>query len=181
MKKPNWRLWLKDEKECKSWLDYYTKKKILRKRKDESKLYLKKTDHNLHLANWIMEKHKDEIPEMFGEEKFYDWTINMYYYAIYHSAMALVSKKNYSSKNHSATLCFLIYHFCHLQENIDEEDVELIVESLNKEDVETIGSSKEIREKASYDIHETFEYKLADDLRKQTIELINKIKLLIEK
>lgn len=65
MKKPNWKLWLKDQKECKFWLDAYIKKKILKKVSDESKLHLRRTDHNLTFANWIIEKHKDEIPDIF--------------------------------------------------------------------------------------------------------------------
>jgi len=55
---------LKDRKECKFWLDNYIKKKILKKVSDESKLHIKRTDHNLTFANWIIEKHKDEIPEV---------------------------------------------------------------------------------------------------------------------
>jgi len=70
MKKPNWKLWLKNKEDCKFWLEYYLKRRILKKHKDESKLYLKKVDHNLNIA--IIEKHKDEIPDLFGKENFYD-------------------------------------------------------------------------------------------------------------
>lgn len=77
MKKPDWRIWITDKEECKLWLDNYIKKQILRKSADESRLHLKKTDHNLNFANWIAEKHKDEIPKMFGEETFYDWVISI--------------------------------------------------------------------------------------------------------
>lgn len=180
-KKPNWRLWLKNKKECKLWLDKYIKKKSLRKIEDESKLHLRKTDHNLNFANWIMEKHKDEIPKVFGKETFYDWVVDVYYYAIYHAALALVSREGYKSKSHAATLCFLIYHHYHLQKALDEEDVELIASSLNKEDIKTVGMSKELRERACYDVHELFEKKLAEHTRKQAVNFINKIKLLISK
>ena len=46
MKRPDWKLWLKDEKECKFWLDSYIKKKILKRVSDESRLHIKRTDHN---------------------------------------------------------------------------------------------------------------------------------------
>lgn len=72
MKSPNWKIWLKDKNECKIWLNNYIKKKMLRKSSNDSKLHLKKADHNLIFANWIIEKHKDEIPEIFGNGKFYD-------------------------------------------------------------------------------------------------------------
>lgn len=181
MKKPNWRIWLKNKKECKLWLDAYLKKKILRKCIDESRLHLRKTNHNLNLANWIFEKHKDEIPELFDKEKFYDWIVTIYYYAIYHSALSLINKEGYESKNHSAALCFLTYYHYHLQKTINKEDVELIGSSLNKEDIEMIGVSKGLREKACYDIHEKFEERLAKHIREQTINFVTKIKTILEK
>ena len=106
MKRPNWKLWLKNEQECKFWLDNYTKKNILRPSPDDSRLHLKRTDHNLTFANWIIEKHKNEIPEIFAKDTFYDWVISIYYYAIYHAALALMGKEGFTSKNHSATLAF---------------------------------------------------------------------------
>ena len=112
MKKPDWKIWMKNKEECKFWLDSYIKKEILKKSKDESRLYLKKTNHNLNLANWLLEKHAGKSG-IFIDDTFYDWVINIYYYAIYHAALALASKQGYSSKNHSATLCFLIYHNYH--------------------------------------------------------------------
>ena len=179
MKKPNWNFWLNDKKECKYWLDVYIKKRILKKTLDESKLHLRRTDHNLTFANWIIEKHKDEIPEVFGGDHFYDWVISIYYYAIYHAALALISKEGFTSKNHSATLCFLIYHHYHLQGALAKEEVELIASSLEKEDIETLGISKELREKACYNVHESFEKQLAEQIREQAVDFANKIKSLI--
>ncbi len=178
MKKPDWKFWLKDKKECKLWLDNYIKKGILRKSSDESLLHLRKTDHNLNFANWTFEKHKKKV-EIFEEETFYDWVINIYYYAIYHAALAMMGKEGYKSKSHTATLCFLIYHHYHLQKALNKEDVELIATSLSKEDIETIGFSKELREKACYDVHELFEQKLANQIREKAVNFVNKIKLLL--
>jgi uncharacterized protein (UPF0332 family) len=180
MKRPDWNLWLKDEKECTFWLDDYIKKKILKKVSDESRLHLKRTDHNLIFANWIIEKHDGEIPEVFGKDTFYDWVISIYYYAIYHAALALMSKEGFTSKNHSATLCFLIYHHYHLQSALDKEDVALIASSLEKEDIETLGISKELREKASYNVHESFEKKLAEQVKEDAVDFVNKIKVLLK-
>ncbi len=180
MRKPNWRKWLKDKEDCKFWLDRYIGNKVLQKKKDESQLYLRKTDHNLNFANWILEKHQDEIPEVFGDEAFYDWVVSIYYYAIYHAALSLISSDEYSSKNHSATLCFVIYHHYHLKKTLKEEDVELVADSLKKEDIEILGSSKELRERASYNVHEDFEKKLAEESREQAVEFVNKIKSLLE-
>lgn len=180
MRKPDWKTWLKNRNECKSWLDNYLGKRILKKCPDNSKLHIRKTDHDLNFANWILEKHKTEIPAYFGKDTFYDWVINIYYYAIYHTALALMSKEGYASKSHSATLCFLIYHHYHSQGSLDAEDVELIASSLDKEDIEIIGFSKELREKASYGVHESFRQRLAKYIRKDAIKFINKIKFLLK-
>lgn len=103
----------------------------------------------------------------------------MYYYAIYHAALALISKEGFTSKNHSATLAFLIHHHYHSKKALEKEDVELIVSSLEKEDIETLGISKELREKACYDVHEMFEKRLAEQIREQAIDFANKIKRLL--
>lgn len=179
MRKPDWKLWLKDKTECKFWLDSYIRKRILRKSEDDSRLHIRKTDHNLSFANWVMEKHKDEIPEIFGKDTFYDWIINIYYYAIYHAALALMSKEGYTSKNHSATLAFLIYHHYHSQKALDEEDVRLIASSLDREDIETVGASKELREKACYSVHELFEKSIAEQVKEHAVDFANKIKILL--
>ena len=184
MKKPDWKLWVRDKKECKLWLDQYMKKKLLTKSGDESKLHLRKADHNLNFANWVVEKHRDEIPELFGKETFYDWVISIYYYAVYHAALALISQERCKSKSHSATLCFLIYYHYHSQKALDEEDVELVASSarpLDKEDIEALGYSKELRERACYDVHEVFERELSQQVREQTADFVNKIKALIKK
>ena len=140
MKKPDWKIWINDKEECKSWLKSYLDKGIIRKRKENSLLYIKKAEHNLNLANWIFEKHDNEIKEIFGSEVFYDWIINIYYYAVYHSALALISKEGYKSKNHSASLCFLIYHHYHKNNLINEEDINFLVFSLSREEIELISS-----------------------------------------
>jgi len=176
MRKPDWRLWLKDKKECKAWLDIYERKSMLRKSADESNLHIRKTEHNLNLANWVFEKHNDEIPEIFAKETFYDWVISMYYYAVYHAALALISREGFKSTSHSATLCFLIYHHYHMQKSIDEGDITLIARSLEKEYIETIGISKELRERASYNVHELFEKALAMHTREEAVTFVNKIK-----
>ena len=180
MRKPDWKQWLKDKRECKFWIDSYIGKKILKKSSDDSKLHINRTDHNLAFANWIIEKHKDEIPEVFGGDNFYDWAISIYYYAIYHAALALMNREGFTSKNHSATLAFLIYNHYHSQKALEKEDVELIASSLNRADIEVLGVSKELREKACYDVHEMFERRLAEQIREQAVDFANKIKALLK-
>lgn len=178
MKKLDWRIWMKDKKVCEYWLNNYLKKSMVKKTRNESGLYLRKARHNLNFGNWLFENH-DRINEELGDN-YYDWLVGIYYYAIYHSALALVSRHGFASKSHFATLCFLIYHHYHLQNELSDDDVFLIVNSLNKEDIETLGDSKELRERASYDVHELFEKKLALQARENAAEFSNKIRTMIE-
>ena len=180
MQSPNWKVWLNDKKECEIWLKRYTNKKVLIKSHDESKLHLKKTEHNLNFANWLFDRHRDSIQEFFGDEKFYDWVVSIYYYAVYHSALALVSNKKHKSISHSASLCFLIYYYYH-KKQLEKEDIEIAANSLNREDIETIGIAKELRERASYNVHEIFEEKLADNARREALNFINKVKAILNK
>ena len=181
MKKPDWKLWLKDKDECKLWLGNYTKKQILRKDKDESSIYLKKSEHNLNLANWINDKHNNEIPQVFGNEAFYDWAIVIYYYAVYHAALALVSKLKYKTKSHAAAICFLIHYYYHRRKIVDEEDIELAATSLSGEDIETLTAAKSMRERASYDVHAVFEKTIAEDAKAKSAKFLNKVREVLEK
>ena len=89
-------------------------------------------------------------------------------------------REGFTSKNHSATLAFLIYHHYHSQKALEKEEVELIASSLDREDIETLGVSKELREKACYDVHGHFEEKLVEQIREQAVDFANKIKLLLK-
>lgn len=178
MKKPNWKLWLKDKNECKQWLDTYIRKNILKKTKNESEIYARQASHNINFANWVSEHH-DEIPTTYEKERYDDWIITVCYYAIYHSALALLSKEGYASKNHAATLCFLIYHHFHSQKALDEEDVQLVAASLDKEDIKTMGETKELRERASYNAGEFFGENLRENIRAQAEKFRDKINELL--
>jgi uncharacterized protein (UPF0332 family) len=179
MKKPDWIQWMNNKKECKYWLDYYFKKNIIIRSNDESGLHLRKTNHNLNFADWILELHKKEIPRFFKQETFYDWVISMYYYAVYHSALALISRHGFKSRAHSATICFLVYYNFHLKNHLEKQDIEFVASSLNIEDIETIGYSKALRERASYDVHASFEKELAGKIKEKSIRFINKIKSIL--
>ena len=173
MKKPNWKLWLKDKDECKQWLDTYIKKNILKKTKNESEIYARQAGHNLTFANWVSERH-DEIPTTYEKERFDDWIITVCYYAIYHSALALLSKEGYASKNHAATLCFLIYHHFHSQKALDEEDVELVAASLDREDIKTIGETNNEYISIQNDFKKSLKI-LNEDIKEPDVDTYTKI------
>jgi transcription initiation factor TFIIIB Brf1 subunit/transcription initiation factor TFIIB len=55
MRKPDWRVWLENKKECKKRYNFYLKKKILRAQPIKPEDYLRKALHNLDFANWVYE------------------------------------------------------------------------------------------------------------------------------
>ncbi|MEM5812058.1 MAG: hypothetical protein QXG91_04975 [Candidatus Aenigmatarchaeota archaeon] len=183
MKKPNWIVWLENKKECEKWNNFYLKKKILRKQRLRPKDYFKKALHNLDFANWIYEKHKNEIKKLFGKQRFFDWVIVIYYYAIYHAALALIASKNLFSKSHLATLNALILYFYH-EKKIEKEDVEVVVESISKalerEDIEDIVETKELRERASYEPGYEFEESLVEIAKLNATRFIERVREILE-
>jgi len=184
MRRPNWREWMRSRRVCTEWYKYYLKRKILRKSSLNAKQYFKKAIHNLDFTNWIYDKHKDEIPSTFGNERFFDWVIVGYYYSIYHAALALITTKNILSKSHLATLNALIFHFYHETKKLEKEDIEIVAESIGKtleeEDIEIIVQTKSLRERASYNASYEFEESLVTTAKSNAVKFIEKIRAFIE-
>ena len=180
MKAPNWKEWLKDKKACKEYLNYYVSKGMLRKSRLPAKDHLQKAQHNIDFANWVNEKHKEELPKLFGNERFYDWVISGYYYAIYHASLALIASKEYTSKSHHATLCTIILFFHHEKQHLKEEDIDMIQNSMDKTDIEIIMETKELREKASYGVSGDFEIKLVNKSKENAIYFTNKVREILQ-
>ncbi|TRZ55547.1 hypothetical protein D4Q76_00240 [archaeon] len=177
---PDWRIWVRNEKDCKEWLEQYLRKRVLRTETRKPEDFLKKAEHNLSFSNWLIDRHKDEIPRIFGpDENFYDWVIVSFYYSIYHAALSLISKFRISSKSHSATLCAVIYHYYHKTRNLTKEDIELLGECLGEEDIESFVWAKSLRERASYDVSASFGLMLVDEARKNTESFIGKVRRII--
>jgi uncharacterized protein (UPF0332 family) len=175
MKVPNWDAWIKSKRDCKLWFGNYIKKKILRERRLNEHQHIKKAKHNLDFGNWVNEKNKTELPELFGDEKFYDWVVSAYYYSIYHASLALISAKGFSSKSHYATLCAIIWYYHHENKHLEEKDILLIKESIGEEDIEIITKTKELREKASYGISGNFEVDLVKQAQDNAVYFLKKV------
>ena len=169
-KKFDFEIWLEDSEKVKSSFNFYVAKEIIKSEKETEHLsnsHLKKAEYNLKFINFL-EKNKS----------FYDWIIVGCYYTIYHCALALISKKGYSSKNHLATLCALIKFY---YGKLDKEDIKLVSESsLEKEEVSYFVYAKEKRETASYEISEEFNKTEAIDLKEKTIQFLNKTREILE-
>jgi uncharacterized protein (UPF0332 family) len=95
----------------------------------------------------------------------------------------LIASKNLSSKSHLATLNGLILHFYH-EKKIKREDVEIVAESISKnldrEDIEDIVETKDLRERASYAASYKFEESLVKIAKSNAIKFIEKVRNILE-
>jgi len=158
---------MNNKKALEGLYERYVKKKIIQKKpSDLTKAHISKSDNNMEFVNFLLEN-----------ERFYDWQIVGLYYSIYHSALALLSKKGFSSKDHTATLCFLIKNFS----EFSKEEIELIDDlQIKREEIEFYSGLKEERQKASYSTNLLFNKDKVEELKEKSILLINKIKAILE-
>lgn len=169
----NWQIWLEDVKEVEKSFNFYLKKEAIKQENENEFLpisHLKKAEYNLKFINFLNDN-----------KVFYDWIIIGCYYTIYHSALALITKKGFSSKNHLATLCALIKFYYMGEKALSKEEIELVSKSsLEKEEVSYFAYAKEKRETASYGLSEEFNKIEAEDLLKKTIQFLNKCREILD-
>jgi len=108
---------------------------------------------------------------------FLDWSITGCYYACYHAAMSLILTKNYSSKNHMATLCILIKEF--YQKELNKDDLKILSEFMDYQDLLFYVESKNKREDATYSTNTKFDKKEVEQLRIKAALFVTKAKSIL--
>lgn len=150
-------------------LDFFLKKKHITKIEENKELassFLKKAKHDMEFFNI----NKDQ-------NRFNDWLIVVLYYSLYHSSLALITNRNYSSKNHYGTILILIKEY-----SISKQEAHLINElSINKSDAELYSRLKSDRHKASYSTDDMFGDEKIRNYEKRVLEFVNKTEEIIEK
>ena len=149
-------------------IEFFISKKQLRKIESNKELvqsHLKKARHNLE----FFKLNKSNID-------FNDWLIVTLYYSLYHMALALIINKNYTSKNHYATILILIKEY-----SITKEEIDLINElSINKKDAQLYTDLKEDRHKASYTTNSIFSEEIINNYESRILDFINKTEDIIQ-
>lgn len=144
---------------------YIDKKQIIEKENTKTLVnpHLKKADHNLQMFNNL-------------SNEFNDWKIISLYYTLYHACLALVANKNFISKNHSATIIFIIKHYS----EFNQEELSLLEElQIKEEDAKFYTELKEERHKANYSTNFSYDDDKINDLKDKTIQILNKIKSIL--
>ena len=140
--------------------------KIIQENKELARAHIKKARHNIEFY---------KLNKQYN--KFNDWLIVTLYYALYHSALALITNKNYSSKNHYATILILIKEY-----SITKDEAKLLNDlSINKEDAELYTHLKDDRHDASYATNIKFSQEIIEDYENKVLDFINKTEELIQR
>ena len=158
-----------DKEYLKKEIGFFMAKKQIKNISNNHELvnsHLKKARHNLEFFRLNKE-----------HPKFNDWLIVTLYYSLYHSALALITNKNYSSKNHYATILILIKEY-----SITKDEARLLDElSISKEDAELYTNLKDDRHDASYATDIKFSQETIKDYENQVLDFVNKTEELIQK
>ncbi len=165
----------------KNTLKFYLEKKQIIKDKSVMFLsgeYLKKAKNNLLTMSLLSEiQNNQKIRNLLKIPKKYDsseWVVISAYYAMYSSALALLAKIGFRSKNHMATLLVLENYF--VKKNyLDKRDLLLIKKiQFQKEEIEKISGAKHKREIAQYSITKQTTKDIADKIKKDAYDFVNK-------
>lgn len=134
--------------------------------KEEIKGHILKSENNLRFVAIVT------------KERFFDWALTGCYYTCYHSALALIQAKGYTSKSHLATICVIIKEF--YKKELTKEDIEILSHFLDYEDVLFYVETKNKREDATYSTKLLFDKKEVERSRIQATMFVNKIKDILE-
>lgn len=158
-----------DKKYLESELNFFISKKMIKIIEENPELvysHLKKARHNIEFY---------KLNKQYS--RFNDWLIVTLYYSLYHCALALITNKKYSSKNHYATILLLIKEYA-----ITREEADLLNQlSINKEDAELYTNLKDDRHDASYATNIKFNENLVRDYEDRVLSFMNKTEELIKK
>ena len=150
--------------------------------KNLSRKYLQKARNNLIMMSLLSdlnnnEKAKDllKIPLGYNSD---EWVVIAGYYAMYSAALALIAKAGYKSKNHSATIK-LLEEFFIKRKLMSSEDLGLLKNViLQKDQIERLSEARHKREIAQYSVTKQTTRDIAESIKKDAYEFINKVELI---
>jgi len=151
--------------------------------KNLSKKYLQKAKNNLVTMRILSEINSNEkvkelleIPLDYNSD---EWIVVTGYYAMYSGALALLAKIGFKSKNHTATLQVLEEYFVK-KKILDTESFLLLKKAVfQKEELDKISDARHKREIAQYSVTKQTTRNIAEDIKKDAYEFVNKVESII--
>ena len=168
-------------------VNFYIKRELLIKDESVKRLaneYIAKAKNNLITLKILDEFQNDKpfrkklnIPEDYST---YEWVVITGYYAMYTAAISLLAKIGYRSKNHTATLCVLEEFF--VKKKILEQDILILLKSamFHKEEIEKLSDARHKREIAQYSITKQTTKSIAEKIKKDAYDFVNKCEEIIK-
>lgn len=161
--------WLSDRDQLEVSFQNYLRRRIIRRVPRSQNLidaHIEKADHNLEFSYFLL-----------NQDRFLDWTIVGLYYAVYHASLALLAESGFSSKDHTATLCFLIRNYS----EFSEEDITLYYDlAITQEEIQFYTRLKSERQKASYSTGIVYDEEHVRNLREKAIMFVNRAKTILQ-
>ncbi len=162
-------------------IKFYLKKGLLFKDDTSKSLvneYLNKAKSNLLTLRILSEIQTDKkfreklaIPENYTT---YEWVVITGYYAMYTSALALLAKIGFRSKNHKATI-FVLEEYFIKDKILNDKDLLLMKNAhFQKEEIEKLSDARHKREIAQYSITKQTTKEIAEKIKKDAYSFINK-------
>lgn len=109
-----------------------------------------------------------------------EWVVICGYYSMYTAALSLLAKAGYRSKNHTSTLCVLEELF--VKKILDSDSVLLLKSAMfHKEEIEKLSDARRKREIAQYSITKQTTKNIAEKIKKDSYDFVNKCAEIIEK
>ena len=150
--------------------------------KNLSQKYLDKAKNNLITMRILSELNTKKTRKLLKIPSDYDsneWVVIAGYYAMYASALALLAKIGYKSKNHTATLLVLEEYFVR-KRLLDEKDLLLIKHAhFQKEEIEKLSEARHKREIAQYSVTKQTTKEIAETIKEEAYNFVNKVDLII--
>jgi len=145
--------------------------------------FLRKARNALMTLNFLSELNTNKkiksllkIPNNYNS---YEWIVITSYYAMYTSALALLAKIGFRSKDHTATLLVLEEYFVK-KKILDQESFSLIKNALfQKQELEKLSDARHKREIAQYSITKQTTKDIADKIKKDAYDFVNKVELIL--
>ena len=168
-------------------IDFYLKDGQIARDKTVATLaekYLEKAKNNLITMRILFDLNDKKKKELLKIPLDYDsngWVVVCGYYAMYSSALALLSKIGFRSKNHTATL-FLLDEYFVKKKHLNKTDFLLIKNVLlQKEEIERLSDARHKREIAQYSITKETTRNIAERIIADAYAFVNKVEEILEK
>lgn len=168
-------------------IDFYLKKGQIVKDKTTiilARRYLEKAKNNLITMRILFELNNKKVKKLLEIPFDYnsnEWVVITGYYAMYTSALALLAKIGFRSKNHTATL-FVLEEYFVKKKHLDENDLLLIKNAFfQKEEIEKLSDARQKREIAQYSITKETTKDIAKKIKEEAYIFVNKCEELFKK